>query len=636
MKNILLISEDNIRTYSNLNDNVWGKFLLPAIREAQEMGLATIIGECLYNKLCDLVGNDLIDDDLYVAYKDLLDNYVQPYLIYQTLTNITPLINGKMGNIGTVTTNDEHIINLSQGELDLVQNYYRERADFYQIRLQNWVKNNSEAFPELNCNCGSPQPNLDRANNSVGLWLGGVRGKKVSSNSCGCGSKSGSQGGDYAQGFSDGYASGRTAQRNLIEPLTVYDNGTYESENGFSPVIVEAEGGKLQAKSVELPPFGVSAMTVFPDDGYYGLSMAEIDASYALSESFGAGRAQGYQEGVVNTKNRMQTITATTNGNYEVNDGYKKVTVAVPQTGVSVTITGGSITVTADTMTELAPDNTAWSSMTVDANDYGTSKYGEGYANGLNDGSQVGTEIEVQSNVSLTEYGTYVFTYDGGTGVQSMTITFDNSGQTQVIGDVEIKCWGGVQLNGDPLYNTDADDSNLLSIYVNDVEITGNTYSGVVQSVKYNFDDDVLPDAFFSGINFGDYCTVRKLNIYDYALAETNFRGISIIAGDDTYISENAIVDNENLRSFNLDAITVTRDWIISCEPSSIVNNPNLNNINLFTSSRVTVDADETLFYGSAEEGSIWANRVYVQGEPWFDNISGWTIKKQGEPDELE
>ena len=206
MNSILLISEDYLKTNSNLNDNAFGKWILPAIRESQEMGLMPIIGECLYNKVCELVENGLIENNLYAAYKDLLDDRIQPYLLYQTLTNIVPILNGKMANIGTVATNDEHIITLSQGELDLTQNYYRERADFYAKRLQEWVKNNSQAFPELDCTCAT-KPNLERSNNSVGMWLGGPRGKRVAKKDCGCGTKAVNDGG-YQNGYMDGYNSG--------------------------------------------------------------------------------------------------------------------------------------------------------------------------------------------------------------------------------------------------------------------------------------------------------------------------------------------------------------------------------------------------------------------------------------------
>lgn len=179
MTNILLISEDFIKEQSNLNDNLYGKLLLPAIREAQDIGLQTIIGSCLYKKLLDLVDSGDIAEEEYVAYKDLLDNKVQDYLLYKTLANINPIINVKLANAGTVLTNDEHLTNLTQGEADLVEKHYQNNADFYAKRLQAFLKANREAFPELECDCicaGEIKPTLDSAS-SCSIYLGGTRGK---------------------------------------------------------------------------------------------------------------------------------------------------------------------------------------------------------------------------------------------------------------------------------------------------------------------------------------------------------------------------------------------------------------------------------------------------------------------------
>lgn len=184
MNNILLISENYLKENSNLNNNVFGKFLLPAIRDAQEMSLMPIIGEALFNKICRLIETGDINAEPYIAYKDLLDNKIRPYLLYKTLVDVTPQLNVKMANIGTVLANDEHIVNLSQGEVDLLINKYQEKADFYCKRLQDWIKNNQEAFPELkSCPC-LVQPNLESHVNSVGLWLGGARAKKYPSKNC--------------------------------------------------------------------------------------------------------------------------------------------------------------------------------------------------------------------------------------------------------------------------------------------------------------------------------------------------------------------------------------------------------------------------------------------------------------------
>ena len=173
MTNILLISEDTLKTYSHLNDNVWGKSLTPAIITAQDIYLQKFLGSCLYKKVLELVENGGIRNENYVMYKELLDNYITNFLIYQTLANLIPEISTKITNMGLVVSNDEHVQNVTQGERDLVMGQYQKYADAYCKMMQDFLKENRDSFPELNC-CGAP--NLD-SSAETGLWLGGTRSK---------------------------------------------------------------------------------------------------------------------------------------------------------------------------------------------------------------------------------------------------------------------------------------------------------------------------------------------------------------------------------------------------------------------------------------------------------------------------
>lgn len=179
MTKILLVSEDYIKTNSNLNSNVWGEYLLPAIREAQDMCLQTIVGECLYKRLLDIVDDGTIVEDINKAYKDLLDDYVQDYLMYQTISDLVPIIGTKLANLGTVISNDEHVQNLSESERERIRAHYEQRADFYCRRMQEFLLNNKAAFKELDCcTCNKIENNLKSAA-STGIWLGGLRGRRI-------------------------------------------------------------------------------------------------------------------------------------------------------------------------------------------------------------------------------------------------------------------------------------------------------------------------------------------------------------------------------------------------------------------------------------------------------------------------
>lgn len=175
MNKILLVSEDFIKTNSALNDNIWGKFLLPAIREAQDINLQTYLGECLYKTILGMVADGSITASTNESYKTLLDDCIQPYLLYQIQANIVPVLNVKMGNIGSVVSKDEYINTLSQGNIDLVQSDFQHKADFYAQRMLDFILNHSVEFGLDECACNELHAHLNSAASTT-IWLGGYQG----------------------------------------------------------------------------------------------------------------------------------------------------------------------------------------------------------------------------------------------------------------------------------------------------------------------------------------------------------------------------------------------------------------------------------------------------------------------------
>lgn len=176
MTNILLISEDTLKTYSNLNENIYGKSIAPSIVISQDIYLQKFLGSCLYKKILELVDNCMIESIINQHYKYLLDEYITPFLIYQTIANLIPELSVKVANLGTLISNDEHLENLSQGDRNLVIAHYQNIADSYCRYMQVYLKENRMKFPELNCECDSPV--LD-SSSDTGLFLGGERGRII-------------------------------------------------------------------------------------------------------------------------------------------------------------------------------------------------------------------------------------------------------------------------------------------------------------------------------------------------------------------------------------------------------------------------------------------------------------------------
>ena len=56
MTEILLSSERFIKEVTSVSDNLAGKYLLPSLREAQEVALRGILGDCLLERLKEIDG----------------------------------------------------------------------------------------------------------------------------------------------------------------------------------------------------------------------------------------------------------------------------------------------------------------------------------------------------------------------------------------------------------------------------------------------------------------------------------------------------------------------------------------------------------------------------------------------------
>lgn len=136
-KNVLLISEDYLKTESFLDDNVSGKYLLTAIKLAQDVELQSIIGTVLLESIQKKVLDNQIDGSENKAYKKLLDEYIQPFLLYQVLSEIVIPISYKMSNFGVMQSSDEKDYAVDNKQINLVRTYYRDKANVYKERLQN-------------------------------------------------------------------------------------------------------------------------------------------------------------------------------------------------------------------------------------------------------------------------------------------------------------------------------------------------------------------------------------------------------------------------------------------------------------------------------------------------------------------
>lgn len=174
--NTLLISPTTIKKYGNINLNNDDTKIGAAIRTAQNIYLADIIGIELVQKLQDLVYNkiqslegDKIDDEDMIAYKTLLDDYVEPVLVYRSIVELAIIQTLQIRNFGVVKNSDTNVNQTSSADMQYISDYYRTMYDDAVNKMVAFLCENHKAIPEskYDCNCGS-KPLFANTN----LWLG--------------------------------------------------------------------------------------------------------------------------------------------------------------------------------------------------------------------------------------------------------------------------------------------------------------------------------------------------------------------------------------------------------------------------------------------------------------------------------
>ena len=146
MTTTLLISEAKIRAFSDVNESVDDSLMVNAIREAQDIVMQPIMGTKLYNTLIEKIDNNSLSG----SYQTLVDDYIQPALIYASLYNITENVYVRTRNNGLLTpTGGENSVNVDKTMYDTKRQSISNKQQFYSDQLSRYLNEKYNLFPEL-------------------------------------------------------------------------------------------------------------------------------------------------------------------------------------------------------------------------------------------------------------------------------------------------------------------------------------------------------------------------------------------------------------------------------------------------------------------------------------------------------
>lgn len=158
---VFLINESLLKKKSYINDSTLDIYIKPAIESAQEIYLQQVIGTKLLKKLKYLVSTAdstgtgvLIDHPTYAVYKELLKDYITPYLCQMVQSELVIPSTLKIGNRGVHTTNDQYTQTNSLEELQYYKESFKKKADFWADRIIAFCRENHKQITEF-CHCDS-------------------------------------------------------------------------------------------------------------------------------------------------------------------------------------------------------------------------------------------------------------------------------------------------------------------------------------------------------------------------------------------------------------------------------------------------------------------------------------------------
>ena len=171
MAKVLFITTDYYKSNTVTSDQVGDKVLAATIADAQAMYIEPLLGTRLYEELkSKIIGGTLAGD-----YLTLMNDYVVITLLKWTEHDLFYMNNYKNRNKGVSTKNSENATTVSFNELNFLMEKAERKANFYGIKLVDYLVCNSNLFPEYCTNDEGGEISPVSSAAKSGLYLGNAR-----------------------------------------------------------------------------------------------------------------------------------------------------------------------------------------------------------------------------------------------------------------------------------------------------------------------------------------------------------------------------------------------------------------------------------------------------------------------------
>lgn len=141
---VKFVSEQRLKTYTALDENIRVKDITPFILNAQDIYLQPILGTKFYKHLKDQILTNTLSSD-----EDLLvDDYIAKPTMYYSLYLMLPTLKYKIVDKGILNGASEDTTATTLDELKYLRQSTIDTAEFFAKRLLEFLKDNPGMFPQ--------------------------------------------------------------------------------------------------------------------------------------------------------------------------------------------------------------------------------------------------------------------------------------------------------------------------------------------------------------------------------------------------------------------------------------------------------------------------------------------------------
>ena len=150
MATVLFITRTDLVKNSIIDGSTNTDLFIQFIKIAQQIEIRNYLGSTLYDK----IGSDISGSSLAGNYLTLVNDYVQPMLIWYAQAEYIPYAAYQIKSGGIYKHTSENAETVSKTEVDFLVQKARNTAEYYTQRFLDYINNNSGLFPEYSQNSG--------------------------------------------------------------------------------------------------------------------------------------------------------------------------------------------------------------------------------------------------------------------------------------------------------------------------------------------------------------------------------------------------------------------------------------------------------------------------------------------------